>query len=263
MEFSKDSLQHLLSGNRFVRAIDFHATVDSTNRVASNRAMNGAEEGTVIIADSQTGGRGRLGRVWQSPPGVNLYLSVILRPVIETFRAPQLTLMTGVAVAETMREYGGRDITIKWPNDVLIGGKKVSGILTEIRTERGKIDFVVVGMGVNINIEKALFHTDFRRTSTSLKEETARSHSRSRFTVRLLETFVTWYERYCAQGFAPVKKEWMEYAGITGKFIKVTDRDTVREGTVVGLDENGALLLKEPDGEATCVLSGDVTIIGE
>ncbi len=263
MDFTEDRLKHLLSGNGFVRSLDFLTTVDSTNRFASKHAMNGAEEGAVVIADSQTGGRGRLGRVWQSPPGVNLYLSVILRPVIETFRAPQLTLMAGVALAETLREYGARGITIKWPNDVLIGGRKVSGILTEIRTARGKIDFVVVGMGVNINMEKARFYTDFRQTPTSLKEETSRSHSRSRFTVRLLESFVTWYERYCTEGFAPVRKEWMEYSGICGKFIKVTDRDTVKEGTVVGLDENGALLLEEPDGAATCVLSGDVTIIGE
>lgn len=263
MKLNEETLRPLLSNSSFVRSFHVFNTVDSTNRVASRQAMNGAEEGTVVIADSQTGGRGRLGRVWQSPPEVNLYLSVILRPVIEPFRAPQITLMAGVAVAETLRKYHADGTTIKWPNDVLIGGRKVSGILTEMRTERGRIDYIVVGMGVNINIERNQFHKDFRQSSTSLKEEISRTVSRPRFTLRLIESFGNWYDRYCTEGFDPVREEWTANSEIAGKFIKVTDRDAVREGRALGLDEMGALLLEERGGTATAIISGDVTIIGE
>lgn len=245
------------------KEIHFYDELPSTNGHAMTLASQGAGEGEVVIADRQIEGRGRLGRTWQSPPGVNLYLSVILRPRIKPADAPWITLMTGVAVAQTVSRYCRDGVSIKWPNDVMAHGKKLCGILTEIKMTTGGIDFAVVGIGVNINMTKDTFDEGHRYRSTSLKEECRCDISRSEFTAALLESFEEWYEKLNTDGFHPIREAWMNYASVTGKTIEVNDRGTVRTGTVLGIDETGALLLTEEGQGTTQVLAGDITVIEE
>src|SRR6185369_17974712 len=140
----------------------------STNADAFRLAEEGAAEGTVVLADTQSGGKGRLGRIWSSPPGVNLYCSVILRPSVKPYEAPQLTFLSAVAVARAIEQATGLKPEIKWPNDVLIGGRKVAGLLNEMSAETDRINFVILGLGVNLNMTTAQFPHDLRHPATSL-----------------------------------------------------------------------------------------------
>ncbi len=150
--------------------IHYFKEVDSTNDVAKYLAEEGAEEGTIVIAEIQNRGKGRRGKTWISPPG-GVWMSIILRPDIPPFNAPQLTLVTGVAVAETLKKECNLDVGIKWPNDILIGNKKVCGILTEVNASIDKVNYVVVGIGIDMNVDVPLFPPDLQKGATSLKNE--------------------------------------------------------------------------------------------
>ncbi len=259
-DLNEDTLKERLQGKRIGRTVYFYPEIDSTNSVAFSLGHSGAGEGTVVIADSQSQGRGRLRRPWQSPPGSNLYTSILLKPPIEPAVAPQLTLLAGVAVADLLSEYCPGAIRLKWPNDVQIDGKKVCGILTEMRTAGHGIDYVVVGVGINVNIQKADFDEAFRDLATSLGIETGRALSRLDLAVGLYDCFEACYVRYLVEGFAPLKKRWLKYARIVGEPIEVIFRDELQAGEVVGLDDNGALLLRGDNGLVSRVLAGDATV---
>ncbi|MBE9547384.1 MAG: biotin--[acetyl-CoA-carboxylase] ligase [Proteobacteria bacterium] len=261
--FNEHDIADRLSGRLIGNRVHFLREVDSTNIYASRLAMEGAPDGTVVIADCQTKGKGRMGRVWQSPPERNIYTSIILRPAIEPAVAPQITLVTGVAVAELFSEYCPKDVTLKWPNDVQIKGKKVCGILTEMRTSGEKIDFVIVGIGINIGMKKEEFHEEFRDSSTSLSEEVGTDISRLDFAVKLYASFERWYERFLSEGFIPVKDAWMKYSGIIGKDIKITLRDDIQAGKAVGIDEYGALLILNGKNRTRRIMAGDVSLTGD
>jgi len=260
MKFDGENLARLLEGSRMGRRVHFLEEVDSTNDYAAELARKGAGEGEIVIADRQLKGRGRIGRTWQSPPGDNLYVSVILRPPIRPAVSPQITLTAGVAVAESLSPYCGRDVTLKWPNDVRIRGKKVCGILTEMRLRGGDVDFVIVGIGININMRKDAFDEAFRDLSTSLREELGREVPRSEVAVGMLGCLGSWYERFLADGFHPVREKWLERSGIVGQDVRVQSGKELQEGKVLGLDEDGALLLLDYDGQIKRVLSGDVLL---
>jgi BirA family biotin operon repressor/biotin-[acetyl-CoA-carboxylase] ligase len=239
------------------------ATTGSTNSDAATLGREGAPEGTVVIADAQTAGRGRLGRAWVSRPGLNLYVSVLLRPTIVPAAAPQLALVAGLAVAETLE---AEDLapTIKWPNDVLLGGKKVCGILTELEAETDRVEFVVVGIGVNLNSELTDFPPELHERATSMLIESGRQVDRAAFTALLLARFERCYERFRSEGFGALSKEWAARSALTGRDITVDGAGGLVKGSYAGIDSEGALLLKEPgeDGRVHRVLAGDVTIIG-
>jgi len=261
IQFDAVALQSRLTGRRIGCRLHYEETVDSTNRVAMELAQGGAPEGTVVLADRQTAGRGRLQRSWQSPPGCNLYLSVILRPAIPPHDAAQITLLAGVAVAEAISAVCPERVGIKWPNDLLIGGRKVCGILTEAKMAMGRIDSVIVGVGLNVNIDSADFDPAHRETATSLREETGRDHSREDLLFLLCERFDQWYEIFLHDGFAPVREGWLARAEMAGKRLRILFLDEMQEGVFAGIDRDGALLIADEKGAVRRITAGDATIM--
>lgn len=261
-EFSV-SLSQLLTTQSFGKPLHFFPTIDSTNTYAVKLAHQGASEGTTIIADEQTGGKGRLGRTWVSPPGVNLYLSLILRPPVSTGIAPQINLLAAVAVAEAIVQVCGLTPAIKWPNDVLIDEKKVCGILAEMQTEAGALQSLVLGIGVNVNAPLAAFPPELRDKASSLFLIGGQMINRAAFTAALLTHLEKLYVLWIEKGFPALRPAWEHYAsGLISKQITVAAPEGTIVGTVLGLDSDGALLLRDSSGTPRRILAGDVTVIG-
>jgi len=233
---------------------------ESTNAVAFRLAEEGAPEGTVVTADAQTAGKGRLGRVWISPPGVNLYLSVVLRPLISPVAACQLTFLSVVAVARAIEACTTLAPQIKWPNDILIAGKKVAGLLNEMNAETEKVNFVVLGIGVNLNMRHSQLGAGVRHPATSLLEEGGVEVDREAFARALLRELDQLYDRFLADGEGPVRAEWLERSAIRGRQVRVSSGAREFSGEVQGVDSFGALLVQVPGGGLETVLSGDVTL---
>lgn len=259
MDFKIDELRSFFFRRTIGRKIEYHEEVESTNTEALHLAQHSAPEGTVVIADAQSAGRGRLKRSWESPPSMNLYLSVILRPDVPAQSASLIPLAAGVAVADVVSQYCPGQVRLKWPNDVLVGGKKVCGILAEMRTRADRVAFVIAGIGVNINMKKLHFPRELRETATSLQIETNAEIDRLDVAVRLLEALERWYRIYLNGGQDHVRRSWLQYADIVGRKIEVVYQSDIQRGTVVGLDERGALLLQS-DAGIQQVLAGDVYI---
>ena len=258
-DFSKESLERITTGGLIGSRIHFFETIDSTNSYADVLATHGAREGEVVVADRQTAGRGRLkGRVWHSPPGRNLYTSVILRPPIPPASATGLVFVAGVAVAELLNGYC--PVALKWPNDVLAGGRKISGILTEMRSKGPEVEFVVVGIGINVNMEPDDFQEDLRPLSTSLREETSREVSRLDLIAGLYRLLEQWYRIFLRDGLAPVRDRWLEYSGMAGQMVEVTDGTVRHRGRCQGIDDEGILLLLDENHRNISIRFGDVTI---
>lgn len=252
------SLHSIRIGQRLI----FIKKTSSTNTDAFRLAEEGAVEGTVVLADSQTGGKGRRGRVWISPSGVNLYCSVILRPVIMPHEAPQLTFISAVAVARTIELTTGLLPKIKWPNDILISGKKVAGLLNEMSAETDGINFVILGIGVNVNMSADQLSVDLRHPATSLLLESGAGVDLSRFTGILLGELDRLYTDFLAHGFEPVREEWQERCNAKGRQVLVSDSGTLcTGGRFVGIDSDGALLLRAEDGVQHRITCGDVRVI--
>lgn len=260
LPFNKIEISSNLKTSFIGRDLSFYKKTGSTNDTAREFAAKGAEEGAVIVADYQKKGKGRLGRRWESPAGVNIYTSVILRPNILPAFAPQLTLVSAVAAAETISGYLNKAPEVKWPNDILINSKKVAGILTEMASEADRINFVVIGIGVNVNMTKKMIPEALRQIATSMKEETGMEISRIDFIQTLYLNMERWYKEYLKHGFEPVRTAWISYFRMAGKAVKVQDMNRVREGIAIGIDGDGALLLREKDGKVARIISGDVTI---
>jgi len=241
------------------RRIHWFEEVDSTQRVARELARAGAPEGTAVIAERQTAGRGRLGRHWHSPAGVNLYCSVVLRPRLLPGAVPQVALVAGAAVAAVVEEEIGTHAGIKWPNDVLLEGRKVAGILTEMDSEIERVHHVIAGIGVNLNGSRTAFPPELRRKATSLRLATGRRVDRAAFTGRLLAALEARYGRFVSKGFASVRAEWESYSCLTGREVRVAAAEGELAGRVLGLDDDGALRL-EHAGRVVRVVAGEVTV---
>lgn len=254
--FNGVELQSLLAGRLFGREVHFFDSIDSTNAKAFELARDGAPEGTVVVAETQTRGKGRIGRKWESPAGMNLYLSVILRPKVAPQGAQGLTFVAAVAAAEAVCASGVKP-AVKWPNDILTGGRKTAGILLEMDSEPDRVHFVVAGIGVNLNVRRDMFPEYIKDTATSLLEETGSSIDRGLFTARLLSSMERWYGVYLSEGFVPVLEAWKGWFNSAGKPVKVTFFDRTVEGICAGVDSDGALLL-EREGRVERVISGDV-----
>jgi len=233
-------------------------TIDSTNRLAAELARAGAEEGTTVVAEQQTAGRGRLGRTWVSPASVNLYASIVLRPGIPPLDVPRLTLVAGLAVAEAIRDSGSFAPRIKWPNDVLLGGRKVAGVLTELEAEADRVRFVIVGIGVNLNAARADFPPELRRKATSLAIAGGTPVARAAFTGRLLTRLDAAWATFLEGGFAALRHRYDELHGLVGVAVTI-DGAPPLAGTVRGVDDGGALLV-EAEGTIRRVVSGEVTL---
>ncbi|MFT3836614.1 MAG: biotin--[acetyl-CoA-carboxylase] ligase [Myxococcaceae bacterium] len=250
-------LSALLATKELGRTLHYEESVESTNSLAFELAQQGAFHGEIVVAEEQTKGRGRRGRGWVSPPGKNLYFSAILRPELPPARAPELTLVAAVALAETIRE-AGAEAFIKWPNDVQVDGKKVAGILTELSADTERVHFVVVGVGVNLNLDAADFPPELRELATSLSEARKQKVPRALFTAALWTRLEEWLDRHAAEGFQPVREAWKKLSSTLGQDVLVrTERNELR-GIAEDIDENGALLVKTADGKVEKVLAGDV-----
>ena len=204
-----------LKARLFTGPVHYFETLNSTNDLAKELAAQGAPEGTVVVAEAQTRGRGRLGREWNSPPGVGLYVSLVLRPMLPPMELPQITLTTAVAVVRAVRRVTGLAPGIKWPNDLLLNGKKLGGILTEMETESDRIRHVVVGLGLNVN--NPAFPPEVAATATSLTLAVGRSFSRVLLLQAWLEEFEELYGRFLNQGFPEILEEWKSAAGDVGE----------------------------------------------
>ena len=241
------------------RRIEWRAETDSTQQVARELARAGAEEGTVVIAETQTAGRGRLGRGWHSPPGRNLYCSILLRPALAPDVVPQLALVAGLGVAQAI-EGVGLGPRLKWPNDVLLDGRKTVGILTEMEAELERVRVVIVGIGVNVNTGPDDFPPYLRDKATSLAIAAGRPVDRVAFTARLIASVEQVYRRFLDGGFPALRADWEARAALTGRRVTVGAAGTDVAGTVAGIDDDGALRLVDDAGRVHRVVAGEVTI---
>jgi BirA family biotin operon repressor/biotin-[acetyl-CoA-carboxylase] ligase len=249
--------------------IEHYQRTDSTNRVASEMARKGAAHGTIVVAEEQTAGRGRLGRVFYSPAHENLYLSVILRPNLMTEAAPLLVLSTAIAVAELIASEvddgtsDGDEVSIKWPNDILLRGKKTSGILLEMHAEGARVDSLILGIGINLNVDPANFPEEFRSQATSVSRGTGRPVDRVAFTRRLLGRLEEVIDQHLDRGFEALRARFERRFHMQGKAVNIDELDGRRySGTVLGIDNDGALRLEREDGSICRVLAGDVSLAG-
>ena len=229
--------------------------VDSTNARARQLAEQDAAEGTVVIADRQSAGRGRLGRRWESPSAVNLYCSILLRPQIPVQQAPQLTFLSAVAVAETLHQLYKLPAKVKWPNDVLVAGKKIAGLLNEMNAETEQIHFVILGVGINLNMTAEQLPEELNYPATSVLLETGEKIERTTFVREFLRRLDRYYGEFLAEGFVPIRRRWEALCDMMNLRVQI---DQGMQGTVVGLDTDGALRLQLDDGQVERIMAGDV-----
>ena len=240
--------------------------VDSTNRVALELARSGAAHGTTVVAEGQSAGRGRLGRSFFSPPHLNLYTSSVLRPVLATAQAPAWILAAACAVADAVAdEVGDSDaVEIKWPNDVLLGGRKTSGILVELGAEGARVAFLVLGIGVNLNVDRASFPEEFRDQATSLSSHARRRIDRVAFARRLYHHLERTLDACAEGGFAVVRPRFEARFRMPGRRVRVLELDGSQiAGVALGIDDDGALRVRRDDGAEVRVVAGDVTLAKE
>jgi BirA family biotin operon repressor/biotin-[acetyl-CoA-carboxylase] ligase len=253
-----DRIQTNLHTARIGKKIHYFREIDSTNSYACKLAREGAAEGEIVIADGQRQGKGRLGRSWVSPPYLNLYLSAILRPKLAPAQAPQLTLMSAVALAETVRSFILDTPEIKWPNDILVRGKKLAGILTEASCEGDRTLFVVVGMGVNLNFPLETMPAAIRETATSIMSLSEKPVDRESFARRLIHNLDQCYGDLEESGFPSIARRWESFFYLRGKRVRVEWLDGSVSGKALGIDADGALLLEDEQGFSKRVIAGDV-----
>lgn len=240
--------------------IFYFPELESTNiiaKVKASRRVEGINEGTIIIAKRQSAGKGRLGRRWFSPVG-GIWLSIILYPQLSPSYIPRITLMTAVAIVKAIERCAQIKAQIKWPNDILINEKKVCGILTEMSAELDMINWVVVGIGINVNVDHREFPEDIQEKIISLQEFLGKEISRVRLAQILLEEFEKYYERLKRREFSSILKEWKLYSHTLGRKIKINMGEKIITGEAIDINEEGALILKKEDGELLEIISGTI-----
>ncbi|MFA4992129.1 MAG: biotin--[acetyl-CoA-carboxylase] ligase [Candidatus Omnitrophota bacterium] len=239
------------------RKIYSYEEVESTNGVAYDLAMQGEKEGSVVISESQRSGRGRMGRKWISPKGKGAYFSAIVRPDILPNEVSSITLISALSVAKTIREETNLAAFIKWPNDILIGPRKVCGILTEMNAEADKINFVIIGVGININTKKELLPD----SATSLSAELGGDVRRLDFVKSLFRRMDGYYAVFRNGGIDDIISEYKSFAGFFGKRLQVSYHDSKIEGYAIDVDKEGALILRMDSGLNEKVMAGDVVML--
>lgn len=241
------------------REVYSYESIGSTNETAHRMAESGAPEGTIILSDRQTKGRGRLGRSWHSPAGMGLYFSLILRPRISLGKVPALSLVAALSVCRVGHQLLGLDVMIKWPNDCLINGRKLAGILVEVSAELDRIDYSILGIGININHRKKDFPSNLRSKATSLAIETERRVDRLKFLQNFLYEFEKSYGNFTTYGLRFIGRELVERSSVINRKITVRVGRKKISGTAVGLDENGALRLQTREG-VRVISAGEVSL---
>ncbi|MCR4896371.1 MAG: biotin--[acetyl-CoA-carboxylase] ligase [Lachnospiraceae bacterium] len=266
--YDRGELLSRLHTRRIGREVRFFRSTDSTNLQAKAEAEQGAPEGTVFLADEQTAGRGRRGRSWNSPAGKNIYFSLLLRPEVEPEQAPVLTLLMALSIAKALEEIAvrmhlpeGAHPLIKWPNDVVMGGRKINGTLTEMSAEPGFVHYVVIGVG--INVKKQDFPEELQATAGTLEDAFGSAPRRCELTARILEHFEELYERYLKERSAAFcREEYESFLVSKGRTVRVLDPAGEYEATALGIDGRGQLLVRTADGETRAVYAGEVSVRG-
>lgn len=256
----EEEIHCFLSSKTIGERIIFHREIDSTNNIAMLLASDGTPHGTVVTADSQTGGRGRRGREWFSPPECNLYMSVILRPSVSPVEASQIPLISVIAAVRALEKLNtGLTFQIKWPNDILCNGKKVCGILCEMKSDTDRIQHIVVGIGINVNV--TTMHPCISDIATSLKIESDQDYSRIKLSASLLEELEVIYQEWLQErNLKKYMEEWERYSLLIGRQIKIETPAETIAGLATGLSEDGALMMKLSSGNLRKVYAGDAHI---
>ena len=247
-----------LSAKRLGTRFHYFTELHSTNIRARELAESGAAQGEIVIAESQTQGRGRLGRRWESPPLSNLYLSIVLRPGLPPKHAPQITLTAAVALVETVASFLPRSPVIKWPNDILVDGKKLAGILTEAACDTERVQYVILGIGLNVNYRAEAMPETLRRRATSMADMAGEKLSRETVLVRLIHDLDRCYGELEESGFAALRPRWEEHFGLRGRRIRVELGAQTIIGRAQGIDSKGALIVETDDGQRRSIIAGDV-----
>ncbi|WP_342541232.1 biotin--[acetyl-CoA-carboxylase] ligase [Heyndrickxia sp. FSL K6-6286] len=240
--------------------IQYLDTIDSTQKVAHQLAQEGCPEGTIVVAEEQTNGRGRLTRHWHSPKFTGIWMSIVLRPKLPPFKAPQFTLITAVAVVQAIEQLFDLQPEIKWPNDILIKGKKVTGILTELQADSDKIHSIIIGIGINVNQTREDFPEELHSVATSIAIENGGKLSRSILIQQILANLEKYYQIYLDKGFAPLKLLWESYAISIGKDIIARTVNEVIAGKAIGISDEGVLKIQDKNGVIHDIYSADIEV---
>ena len=256
-----DDLLGLVTENKIVgRDIRVFEETNSTNDIIEKLARDGVKEGAVVFAESQTRGRGRLGRKWLSPPRRGLWFSVLLRPDLRLQAATQLTVAAATALVRAIREQTGLAPEIKWPNDILVHGRKVAGVLTELAAELDHVKHLTLGIGVDVNLTASEFPPELRKLATSLKIECGRHVNRIDLAAAILRELDHDYARISAGSFEDVADEWQQHCATLGRRVTIHMGPHSLQGHAEALDDDGALLLRTEHGRLERVVGGDVTL---
>lgn len=248
-----------LTTTRLGRCISYLTSTDSTNNEAKKLAAAGCPEGQIVVAEEQVSGRGRLARGWFSPFGKGVWFSIVLRPPFSPQEAPKCTLLAAVAVSRAIRRATGVECGIKWPNDILVAGRKLVGILTEMSAEMDAINYIVIGIGINVNVEPDDLPPELRDIAGSLRIAAGRSFSRVELLAAVLHELERVYDQTVKDGFAPLLAEWRQESVTLGQTVDVVGSGQQFSGVAEDIDSDGALLVRTAAGLER-VLAGDVSI---
>jgi len=238
-----------------------YKSVSSTNDLAKVLANEGKPEGTIILAEEQKQGRGKWNRHWISPGGEGIWMSMILKPRLSSSELALMTLMTAVAIVKALRNYLGLKAKIKWPNDILVRGKKIAGILTEMKEEKYKVKFVIIGIGLNTHLDLNKLPRGLKGCVTSVKQEFSHRFSREKLMGEIIKEISHYYSLFKKGGFSIIREEWKSYSSILGRQIETKHLGKKVFGQAIGLSETGSLLLRRDTGVIEEVFGSDIHII--
>lgn len=258
--YSFENILYGLETKYLGKNLHFYNQIESTQTLASRLALDGAVEGTIVVANEQTKGRGRLQRQWFSEKNQSVMFSMILRPKLSIQQTPQLTLVAAVALAQTLEKTNRVKPYIKWPNDLLLSNKKFAGILTELQGDADGVAAVIIGIGINCNHTTDDIPQDLQEIATSLRIESGDEWNRQELLQTFLVTFEKLYEKYISFGFLPIKVLWESYNNTLGKHIKASTTLETLVGKAIGLEDDGALLLEDDTGKIHRIYSADISI---
>ena len=254
-----EALREALKSSLFSQSIFLFQTIDSTNRHAKELSIRGEPEGTLVLAEQQTAGRGRKGRTWQSPARVNLLLSIVLRPPIKSDLAFVLTMILALAASDGVCDITGLRPLIKWPNDLYVGGRKLAGILTEFSVRENRVEYMVLGMGLNVNWDPDQ-SPDILNPATSLLCETGRVINRGKLLICILRHFDASYHLLLSSKITGFYRRWHELSMVLGREVAVETGGKILRGVVQKITREGALILRDSRGVEKVLLNGDVSL---
>lgn len=256
-----DAIKSCLETKWIARNLEYYDEIDSTNNRAKAAGESGGADGTLFVAEKQTAGKGRRGRCWESPAGSSIYMTVLLKPNMNPSDAPMLTLVMAYAAAVAIHEKTGIDIGIKWPNDLVVNGKKICGILTEMSAEIDYINHVVIGIGINVNTES--FPEEIAKTATSLRIEAGKEFVRCELIAAIMEHFENAYEAVCEAGnLEPIKEAYNKLLVNCNRQVRVLEPGHEYDALALGIDKTGELQVECEDGTRKSVFAGEVSVRG-